>query len=72
MKGSNVADEIEAARPVLEQWRCAEPEVVTLGEDLLLHSTHALRVAWADPARVGWPLGTAKRGSRPAHRRRPH
>ncbi|WP_457205560.1 16S rRNA (guanine(527)-N(7))-methyltransferase RsmG [Nocardioides sp. P5_C9_2] len=60
MKGSSVAEEIEAARPVLSRWRCAEPEVLTLGEDLLVHSTHALRVAWADPARVGWPLASTK------------
>jgi 16S rRNA (guanine527-N7)-methyltransferase len=69
MKGSNVADEIEAARPVLTTWRCAEPEVVSLGEGLLLHSTHALRVAWADPSRVGWPLVAAER---PSRRRRSH
>jgi 16S rRNA (guanine527-N7)-methyltransferase len=68
MKGSNVAEEIDVARPVLERWRCAEPEVLTLGEGVLVHSTHALRVAWADPARVGWPLAPAKRGQR---RRRP-
>jgi 16S rRNA (guanine527-N7)-methyltransferase len=64
MKGSQVTEEIESARPVLTQWRCAEPEVLTLGEGVLVHSTHALRVAWADPARVGWPLAPAKRSSR--------
>jgi 16S rRNA (guanine527-N7)-methyltransferase len=69
MKGSNVEEEIETARPVLTRWRCAEPEVLTLGEGVLVHSTHALRVAWADPARVGWPLAPAKRSSR---RRRTH
>lgn len=69
MKGSNVDEEIEAARAVLTRWRCAEPEVLNLGEGVLVHSTHALRVAWADPARVGWPLAPAKRSSR---RRRTH
>ena len=64
MKGSNVADEIDEARPVLTEWRCAEPEVLTLGEGVLVHSTHALRVAWADPAQVGWPLARAKRSTR--------
>ncbi|KRF37584.1 16S rRNA (guanine(527)-N(7))-methyltransferase RsmG [Nocardioides sp. Soil805] len=68
MKGSSVTEEIEAARPVLTEWRCAEPEVLTLGDGVLLHSTHALRVAWADPAQVGWPLAPAKRTPR---RRRP-
>lgn len=69
MKGSNVDEEIETARPVLTRWRCAEPEVLALGEGVLVHSTHALRVAWADPARVGWPLAPAKRSLR---RRRTH
>lgn len=64
MKGSSVAEEIEAARPVLERWRCGAPEVLTLGAGVLVHSTHALRVAWADPSRVGWPLAPAKRSSR--------
>ena len=65
MKGSNVDEEIETARPVLTRWRCAEPEVLALGEGVLVHSTHALRVAWADPARVGWPLAPAKRSLAP-------
>jgi 16S rRNA (guanine527-N7)-methyltransferase len=64
MKGSNVGEEIEAARPVLERWRCGEPEVLTLGAGVLVHSTRALRVAWADPSRVGWPLAPAKRSPR--------
>ena len=64
MKGSNVAEEIDSARPVLDEWRCAEPEVLTLGEGVLVHSTHALRVAWSDPTRVGWPLAPTKRSSR--------
>ncbi len=71
MKGSSVAEEIEAARPVLTRWRCAEPEVLVLGEELLVHSTHALRVAWADPAQVGWPLAPAKRTARGRRSRRP-
>lgn len=68
MKGSSVTEEIEAARKVLAEWRCAEPEVLELGEEVLVHSTHALRVAWADPSKVGWPLARAKQGPR---RRRP-
>lgn len=64
MKGSNVVDEIEQARPVLTEWRCAEPEVLSLGDGVLIHSTHALRVAWVDPARVGWPLAPVKRSPR--------
>lgn len=64
MKGSNVAEEIEEARLVLTEWRCGEPEVLSLGGGVLVHSTRALRVAWADPAQVGWPLAPAKRSPR--------
>lgn len=64
MKGSSVSDEIDEARPTLASLGCAEPEVLTLGEDLLVHSTHALRVAWADPSRVGLPTLRSKRDSR--------
>lgn len=66
MKGSSVAEEIEVARPTLRKLGCAQPEILTLGGSSLVHSTHALRVAWADPARVGLP---AKRSSRSTHRR---
>lgn len=64
MKGSSVAEEIEVARPVLRNLKCAEPEVLTLGEGSLVHSTHALRVAWADPSRVGLPVSRSPRESR--------
>ena len=64
MKGSSVADEIEAARPTLRKLKCAEPEILALGQHSLLHSTHALRVAWADPSRVGLPVSRAPRPSR--------
>lgn len=67
MKGSSVADEIAAARPVLRKLGCADPEILTLGNDALVHSTHALRVAWADPSRVGLPVS---RPPRPPRRRR--
>lgn len=67
MKGSSVADEIEAARPTLRTLGCSTPEILTLGNDALVHSTHALRVAWADPSRVGLP---ASRSARPSRRRR--
>ncbi|MEP9362980.1 16S rRNA (guanine(527)-N(7))-methyltransferase RsmG [Nocardioides sp. CN2-186] len=56
MKGSSITDEIEAARTDLERWGCAEPEVHVLGEGLAESTTLAVRVAWADPTRVSWPL----------------
>lgn len=60
MKGSSVAEEVAAAGEVLARWGCAEPEVHLLGEGWPgVSPTVALRVAWADPARVSWPLAPA-------------
>lgn len=59
MKGSSVRDEIETAAADLERWGCAEPEVHVLGEDWPVSPTVALRVAWADPGRVSWPLASS-------------
>jgi len=56
MKGSSVADEVAAAGPTLRELGCAEPQVAVLGSDRLETPTYALRVAWADPAHVSWPL----------------
>lgn len=64
MKGSSVEAEIEVARPTLRKLRCAEPEILTLGGDSLIHSTHALRVAWADPSRVGLPANRSPQATR--------
>jgi 16S rRNA (guanine527-N7)-methyltransferase len=59
MKGTSVTDEIEAARVELDRWGCTEPEVIVLGADWPVSPTVALRVAWADPGRVSWPLATS-------------
>lgn len=68
MKGSSIAEEIETAGPTLQRLRCAAPEVHTLGDGRIESPTIAVRVAWADPARVGWaPPG---RSSTPSKRRR--
>jgi 16S rRNA (guanine527-N7)-methyltransferase len=68
MKGSSVTDEIEAARVELGRWGCAEPEVHELGAGLdagdSLSTTLALRVAWADPGRVSWPLAASPQRAR--------
>lgn len=50
LKGSSIGEEIETARPVLKKFRCAEPEVLELGGDVLESVTHAVRVSWADPS----------------------
>ena len=54
MKGSSIHEEIEASEPVLRRLACARPEVHVLGADRIASPTTAVRVAWADPARVGW------------------
>ena len=64
MKGSSVTEEIEAARPVLTRLGCAEPEVHVLGEGVTPSTTVAVRVAWADPGRVSWPLAAPPGGGR--------
>ena len=53
MKGSSVRDEIEAAEDDLRRLGCAAPEVLVLGAGIVDPPTTAVRVAWADPARVG-------------------
>lgn len=58
MKGSSVTEEIAAARDVLDRLGCAEPEVRLVGEDAGSSTTQVVRVAWADPGRVSWPVAT--------------
>jgi 16S rRNA (guanine527-N7)-methyltransferase len=64
MKGSSVAEEIEDARPTLSKAGCTEPEVHVLGVGLVESTTVAVRVAWADPGRVSWPLATGHQSGR--------
>lgn len=70
MKGRSVHDEIEAARGTLTTWRCAEPEVLELGAGVVDPQTTALRVSWADPGRIGWPLARGPERGRQRQRRR--
>lgn len=72
MKGRSVQDEILAAGELLDSWRCADPEVLDLGAGVVDPQTTVLRVSWADPSRIGWPLGRGpERDRRPQKRRRP-
>ncbi len=64
MKGSSVAAEISEARRTLRSLGCAEPEILNLGGESLVHSTLAVRVAWNDPSRVGLPASRSLRKSR--------
>lgn len=70
MKGSSVEDEIRSAAAALSRWGCGTPEVLTLGEELLSSTTLALRVVWADPTTVSWPLAPAPTSSSRARARR--
>jgi 16S rRNA (guanine527-N7)-methyltransferase len=56
MKGSSIDEEIEVAAATLKKLGCAAPEVHVLGEGVIDSTTVAVRVAWADPARVSLPL----------------
>lgn len=67
LKGSSIGEEIEAAREVLDEWGCSEPEVLTLGDGVLEVVTHAVRVSWADPSAL--PLQRRK-GKAPGKSRR--
>jgi len=61
MKGRSVHDEIVAARAFLDRWRCGTPEVFEVGLGVLDPPTTVVRVPWADPARIGWPLARTGR-----------
>jgi len=65
MKGSSVADEIEAAGESLAHLKCAEPEIAQIGDPDAHSTTRVVRVRWADPTRVAWPVPT---GSPKRHR----
>lgn len=64
MKGSSAAEEIASAARMLERLGAATPEVLTLGE--APSTATVVRVTWADPATVSWPLAVPRRsGSKP-------
>ena len=70
MKGRSVHDEIEASRGLLDMWRCAEPEVLELGVGVVDPQTTVLRVSWADPSRIGWPLARGPERGRQRQKQR--
>jgi 16S rRNA (guanine527-N7)-methyltransferase len=70
MKGSSAEAEIDAARNELARWGCADPEVRVLGADWPVSPTVAVRVAWADPTQVSWPLATGPAKTKSAGRGR--
>lgn len=58
MKGRSVVDEIAAARALVRRLRLSEPEVLELGP--APSTATVVRVTWADPSRVSWPLAAAR------------
>jgi 16S rRNA (guanine527-N7)-methyltransferase len=67
MKGRSVHEEIAASSTFLHKWRCGVPEVFEVGQGVVDPPTTVVRVPWADPARIGWPLVRETKGSK--HRR---
>ena len=70
MKGRSVTDEITEASPLLSRLRCGTPEVLELGVGVVSPPTTAVRVSWADPSRIGWPLAPESRKRRSTRSRR--
>ena len=70
MKGRSIDDEIEVAAPVLARYRCGTPEVFEVGVGIVDPPTTLVRVPWADPARIGWPLAVDKRRGQQRRSRR--
>ncbi|MDR7253048.1 16S rRNA (guanine527-N7)-methyltransferase [Nocardioides sp. BE266] len=67
MKGQSVREEIAEAAAFLHTWRCGVPDVFEVGTGVVDPPTTVVRVPWADPARIGWPL--ARDSARDAKRR---
>ena len=68
MKGRSVHEEIASVADFLATWRCGEPEVFEVGVGLVDPPTTVVRIPWADPSRIGWPL--AREPQRRSGRRR--
>ncbi len=76
MKGDRAADEVAEADASVRRWRLAPPTVLQVGQGL--STATVVRVTWADPAAVSWPITPEheperrprQRSSR-THRRRP-
>lgn len=69
MKGSSAAEEVALARPVWDRWRCATPELVTIGAGVAGAETTVVRVAGCAAPQVGWRDDRGRR-PRPVRRRK--
>lgn len=73
MKGSRAAEEAAEHAELLQTHGTTVPEVRSLGVDLLIEPTWAIRLAWAGEPRVSWRLarGASTPGGPRSTRRRP-
>ncbi|CUR62337.1 Ribosomal RNA small subunit methyltransferase G [metagenome] len=69
MKGRSVQDEVAEAAGFLHAWRCGVPEVFEVGIGVVDPPTTVVRVPWADPTQIGWPLARESK-RRPSRRTR--
>ena len=69
MKGRSVREEVREAEGFLHTWRCGVPEVFEVGIGVVDPPTTVVRVPWADPSQIGWPLAREST-RRPKKRRR--
>ncbi len=61
MKGRSIREEIVASGEFLDTWRCGVPDVFEVGLGVVDPPTTVVRVRWADPTRIGWPLAREHR-----------
>lgn len=71
MKGDRAAAEIEEAAAELRTWGCSPPEIVEVGGSVMSSPGFVVRVAWADPGSVMWPVTPPGR-AQPSRPRSPH
>ena len=69
MKGESVTSEIAESRGVLRSLGCTEPRVELLGAGVLDPQPRVVRVAWADPSKVGLTKSSRRGRSGPQRRR---
>lgn len=63
MKGESIDEEIVAAGTVIKKLGTGVPEVSLLGAGVVDPQVRVVRVAWADPAKVGWATASGTGGS---------
>ncbi len=68
MKGATLREEIATAAPTLARLGCGPVEQILLGAGVLSSPAHAVRVTWADPSAVSWPLAVSPGVDRPSPR----